>query len=47
MSTRLKENDTLKKFTQLYDAMDALQEKLWHIIHPDKMQEALCGDDPA
>ena len=47
VSTQLKQNDTLKKFTQLYDAMDELQEKLWHIIYPDKMQEALSGDDPA
>jgi hypothetical protein len=47
VSTRLEQNDTLKKFKQLYDAMDALQEKLWHIINPDKAQEALSGDVPA
>jgi len=47
VTTRLEQNDTLKKFTQLYDAMDALQKKLWHIINPEKFQKAPDGGKPA
>lgn len=43
----LKKSNTHKQFTQLYEAMDALQEKLWHLIHPDKNRLAPCGDTTA
>jgi len=47
VSSRLEENDALKKFTKLYEAMDTLQEKLWHIIHPEKVKKTRSGDKSA
>ncbi len=47
VATRLIENNTLEKFTQLYDAMDALQEKLWQILKLDSSDGNHSGDEPA
>jgi hypothetical protein len=43
----LKKNDAHTQFTRLYEAMDALQEKLWPLIHRGNTDDEPCGDDPA
>jgi len=39
VAERLEHNGTLSDFTQLYDALDSLQEQLWYIIHPENARE--------
>jgi hypothetical protein len=46
VTTSLKQNHALAKFTRLYEAMDALQEKLWLVIHPDSDRLTTDGDGP-
>jgi hypothetical protein len=43
----LKASNTHEQFTQLYEAMDTLQEKLWHLIHPDKHTKKRRGETKA
>jgi len=42
----LKRNEAQAKFTQLYEAMDALQEKLWRLISPERFTKTADGDNP-
>jgi len=43
----LENNNAHTAFTKLYDAMDVLQEQLWHVIHPDNDRQSTHGDGPA
>jgi hypothetical protein len=43
----LENNNVHTAFTKLYDAMDVLQEQLWHVIHPDNDRLTTHGDGPA
>ena len=47
VTTLLKTNNAHAEFTKLYQAMDALQEKLWPIVHRTNAADDHCGDDPA
>jgi hypothetical protein len=47
VTEQLKNSNAHEQFTQLYEAMDTLQEKLWYLIHPDKHRNEPSGETTA